>query len=163
MGHKPACNRKCFCFTEGTKRMHAKRFILLALVFTLAAASTCWMISRNRTRVFGHLSREDLVAISKAVRKDLRRYELPTFSRQNLHNPNYVLASVRQYASRRILWVNVEDERTVRVFVGDSKQTIVSDGWSYTLHKDFAWHIGGTSYWGSAELAPRDLKIPVGL
>src|SRR2546421_5217584 len=151
MGNKPACIPKRFCLTVSTKLMRAKQFILLSMLFTFAAISACCVIARHRTKVFGHLSGQDLVEISRVIHKDLRRYELPTLSKENLHNPRYVLVSVKQYVGRRILWVDVRDERTVRAFVGDSKAAIPSDGWSYTLHKDLGWRIGGTAYWGSAE------------
>ena len=117
----------------------------------------------HRPKIFGQLSTSDLSEISRVIHHDLRRYELPTCSKQNLNNPRYVLASVRQYAGRRILWVKVEDERTVRAYVGDSKETIASDGWSYVLRKEQSWRIGGMAYWGSRELAPRDFKVPTGL
>jgi hypothetical protein len=133
-------------------------FVILA-----AGAIATWSFSKERTTVFGKLSPRDLGEIRQAVSKDLRRYELPTFSKANLRNPKYVFGSVRQYAARRILWVDVLDEHTVKVFVGDSKERIASDGWSYTMRKEPSWQILGTSYWGAAHLAPADFKIPPGL
>ena len=144
-------------------RRNQKRIIWLLSFSTALAVASLVIASLHRPKIFGHLSTGDLSEISRVIHHDLRRYELPTFSKQNLNNPRYVLASVKQYAGRRILWVNVEDEHTVRAYVGDSKETIASDGWSYVLRKDRSWRIGGAAYWGSAELAPRDFKVPAGL
>ena len=143
--------------------MRKTRLILLPVILILLFGITLSLDSLNRTKVFGTLSSNDLGEISRIIHKDLRRYELPTFSEYNLHYPRYVLNSVKQYAGRRILWVDVQDERTVKVFVGDSKKTICSDGWAYTLCKDPSWRIGRTSYWGAPNLAPQDLKVPAEL
>ena len=136
--------------------------LFLFLILALGAVTT-WFILKERTAVFGKLSSQDLSQIRQVVNKDLRRYELPTFSRPNLRNPKYVIGSVRQYAARRILWVDVLDERTVKVFVGDSKERIASDGWSYTIRKEPGWQILGAAYWGAPNLAPVDFKVPPGL
>jgi hypothetical protein len=142
----------------------SKRISLLLTLLALALVVTSIsFVSLHRTKVFGHLSTGDLREIDRLVHRDLRRFELPTFSKENLRNPGYVLASVRQYAARRILWVAVQDDRTVRAYVGNDKDRIAADGWSYTLHKESGWHIGAMAYWGSRDLAPKDFKVPAGL
>ena len=143
--------------------MRKKRLILVSLLAPLLATLTVSLVPLNRTRVFGNLSSNDLGEISRVIHKDLRRFELPTLSPGNFHRPQYVVSSVKQYVARRILWVDVQDERTVQVYVGNSKDTIASDGWSYTLCKDPSWRIGRTAYWGSANRAPSDFKVPAGL
>jgi len=137
--------------------------LVLALLAMLLVTASVSFVSLHRTKVFGDLSSGDLNEISRVIHHDLRRFELPTFSKENLKKPSYVLASVRQYASRRILWVDVQDEHTVRAYVGDNKQRIADDGWSYTLHKESGWRIGGMAYWASPDLAPKDFKVPAGL
>jgi len=137
-------------------------FLFLCLALILVGTSIS-IASSHRTKVLGDLPATDLNEISRLIHRDLRRFELPTLSRQNLKRPRYVLSSLEQYASRRILWVAVQDDHTVRAYVGDNKNRIAGDGWSYTLHKDSGWRIGGMAYWGSPELAPRDFKIPSGL
>lgn len=137
--------------------------LLLALLGMTLVATSISFVSLHRTRVFGNLSPGDLREIDQLIHRDLRRFELPTLNKENLKNPRYVLASVRQYASRRVLWVAVQDDRTVRAYVGDNKDRIVADGWSYTLHKDPGWRIGGMAYWATPDLAPKDFKVPAGL
>lgn len=142
----------------------SKRLPLLLSVFSVVlVAASISFVSRHRTKVFGDLPSSDLNEISRVIHHDLRRFELPTLSKQNLKNPSYVLSSVRQYAGRRILWVDVQDGRTVRAYVGDNKDRIAVDGWAYTLRKESGWRIGRMAYWGSPELAPKDFKIPTGL
>lgn len=143
--------------------MRKNRIILLLLCGSLLITGSLFVVSLHQTKVFGDLSSADLREISRVIHHDIRRYELPTVSKQNLHNPRYVLASIKQYAGRRILWVDVQDDRTVRAYVGDDKERIRSDGWSYVLHKDSGWRIGSMAYWGSPALAPADLKVPAGL
>jgi hypothetical protein len=141
-----------------------KQFPLLLVCLGISfIAALISLISVHRTKVFGELPASDLNEISRVIHHDLRRFELPTWSKENLKNPRYVLGSIKQYAARRILWVDVQDDRTVRAYVGDNKERIMADGWSYILHKESNWRIGGMAYWASAELAPKDFKVPAGL
>jgi len=143
--------------------MRKQKLAFGLLCATVLIVAPIYFASTHHPRVFGDLSAADLREIDRVVHRDLRRFELPTPSRQNLSNPRYVFASVQQYASRRLLWVSVQDDRTVRAYVGNDKQKIAADGWSYVLHKDANWRIGSMAYWGSPERAPQDLKIPAGL
>ena len=135
----PVAQTSCCMAVRISKRLP----ILLSVLSVMLVAASISFVSRHRTKVFGDLSASDLNEISRLIHHDLRRYELPTLSKQNLENPSYVLSSVKQYSARRILWVDVEDRRTVHAYVGDDKDRIAADGWSYTLRKESGWRIGG--------------------
>src|SRR5205814_6163379 len=93
-----------------------KLIVSLSCVILLIVGPIC-LARVHRTKVFGQLSAADLREIDRVIHRDLRRFELPTASTENLRNPRYVLASLKQYSARRLLWVAVEDQRTVRAYV----------------------------------------------
>jgi hypothetical protein len=46
------------------------------------------------------------------------------------------------------------------VFVGASKDTILSEGHAIDLQKKPNWEITGYGYWGFSNAAPHDIHIP---
>jgi hypothetical protein len=140
------------------------KIILCGLALIIVAAASFFL--PRPVRVIGHLPVRDAEEIQRLVWRDVRQVELPKFEWDSVHYPRYVFNGFTRYARLRILWIEVKDERYVRVVIGISTNTIAADGWDYMVRKNPGgekWEITGSAYWGIPSVAPADFRIPPNL
>jgi hypothetical protein len=142
-----------------------KRKIIAAVVVLIAVMVGAVLLApAPHVQVVGSLPPDDLAQIQKVVWKEIRFWVLPKLNWDDVYNPryipHYVFAGFRDYAKLHILWVDVKPNGSVEVFVGESKDTILSQGHAIDLQKKVRWEIIGYGYWGFSNAAPHDIHIP---
>ena len=130
--------------------------VLLALVLIGVAK----LVAGSQPRIIGSLPPNEIREIRQVVAHELKDWEFPRLAKDSIHHVGYVLHRFRRYSALRILWIDVKDDRYVRVVAGLGRKTIASDGWDFMVRKHEHWEITGTAYWGSLEVAPKDFRIP---
>jgi hypothetical protein len=142
-----------------------KRKVIIAIVVLIAVIVGAVLLApAPRVQVVGSLAPDDLAQIKKLVWKEIRDWVLPKLHWDDVYHPryipSYVFRGTRDYEALHILWVDVKPDGSVQVFVGASKDTILSEGHVIDLQKNPNWEITGYGYWGFSNAAPHDIHIP---
>jgi len=118
------------------------------------------IVGHHRPKVIGKLPLEDIREIRQVVWRELKEWEYPRVDRDSVWHLGYVVRGLYRYNAVQILWIEVKDDRYVRVVAGFGINSIASDGWDFMVRKSSRWEITGSAYWGSPDVAPKDFRIP---
>jgi hypothetical protein len=140
--------------------MRKRKVISIVLILIVVVAGLIFFASSPRIQVVGSLPAKDVAQIRKAVWKEIRFWVFPDFGWDDLHYPRYVFGCIKDYERLHILWIDVKPDRSVEVFVGENKATILSHGHVVDLRKQSDWQISGYAYWASSNVAPQNIHVP---
>ena len=141
--------------------MTKARLIGVTLLSVLALFGAGALFAPPRTQIVGTLSSDDEAAVLMLARRELRTQLLPKFNWDNMIHPRRFATAISRCWAQHILWVEVYDSEHVRVFAGDSKDSIRDRGCMVVLRNNGKWErTAYTIWWSSNTWSPGELRIP---
>ena len=144
--------------------MRTRKVIAVIVVLAIVIVSAIVLTPAPNVQVIGSLPPDDLAQIQKVARKEIRSNVLPRYEWKDVFYPynvfRYTRTCVSQYEALRMLWVEVKPDKSVSVYFGVSKDTILSEGHIVGLCKQQDWQVTGYGYWGISNAAPQDMHVP---